>query len=108
LAHPEDDSLRYLVAVIHLGLGQVAAAKRELGLLLQRNENNADAHYLLGVIEAAYDFESAKAHFGLVIEHSKDEEQVIEVKSRLVEVTLRERELSRDVGSTVTTFGETP
>jgi tetratricopeptide (TPR) repeat protein len=94
LDHPEQDRLRYLVATIDLGLGQIAAAKRELGLLLQRSDNNADAHYLLGVIESGIDVESARRHFLAVLRHSKDDEQRVEVDSRLAELRLRERELS--------------
>jgi tetratricopeptide (TPR) repeat protein len=89
LDHPEDDSLRYLVATIHLGLGQVAAARRELGLLLQRDGSNADAHYLLGILDAAGDIETARAHFQQASAHSKDEGQRTEIRSRLAELQLR-------------------
>jgi Flp pilus assembly protein TadD len=105
LDHPEDDSLRYLVATIHLGLGQVVPAKRELGLLLQRNPSNADAHYLLGIIESGGNVEAARTHFLAVLAHSKDQEQKIEVESRLAELRLRERELTEQFGSTNITLG---
>lgn len=95
LDHPEDDTLRYLVATIHLGLGQVVPARRELGLLLQRDESNPDAHYLLGIIESAGNLEAARVHFLAVVAHSKEDEQKIEVQSRLSELTLRERELAQ-------------
>lgn len=105
LDHPEDDTLRYLVATIHLGLGQVVPARRELGLLLQRDESNPDAHYLLGIIESAGNLDAARAHFLAVVAHSKDEEQKIEVQSRLAELTLRERELAQEANGAKTNAG---
>jgi len=90
LEHPEDDALRYLVATIHLGLGQVPPARRELGLLLQRNENSPDAHYLLGVIDAALDIEAARQHFIVAAKYTSDDEQRTEVQSRLAELRLRD------------------
>lgn len=108
LDHPEDDRLRYLVANIHLGLGQVVPAKRELGLLLQRNDKNPDAHYLLGIIESGFNVEAATEHFRAVLEHSKDQEQKIEVESRLAELDLRERELTKRTETAPFMSGETP
>lgn len=92
LDHPDDDSLRYLVATIHLGLGQVTSARRELGLLLQRNAQNSDAHYLFGILDTATDSESARGHFELAQANSKDQEQRIEIQSRLAELRLRDAE----------------
>lgn len=96
LEHPEDDALRYLVATIHLGLGQPVRARRELGLLLQKNSQDPNAHYLFGIIESATNTEAARAHFVATIEHTRDEEQRIEVQSRLSELRLREAEFARD------------
>jgi hypothetical protein len=90
LEHPEADALRYLVATIHMGLGQRSEARRELGLLLQRDENNPDAHFLLGIVEATANPEAARVHFASVIEHSTDEEQKTEIRSRLAELALRD------------------
>lgn len=83
LDHPEAEPLRYLVATIHLGLGQAVTARRELGLLLQRNDSNPEAHYLLGIIDSAGNLAAARAHFLEVLRHSKDDDQKIEVQSRL-------------------------
>lgn len=101
LANPEDDELRKLVATIHLGLGQTADARRELGLLLQRDENNPDAHYLLGVIASDHELPSARLHLQLAIEHTRSEEQRIEIRSRLAELELREREVKARRGAPV-------
>jgi tetratricopeptide (TPR) repeat protein len=108
LEHPEDDHLRYLVANIHLSLGQAARAKRELGLILQRNAHNADAHYLLGIIESAAQPESARKHFDAVLRYSHDEERLTEVESRLAELRLFERERADTNASLVPTGEETP
>lgn len=106
LDHPEDDALRYLVATIHLGLGQAVAARRELGLLLQRNESNPEAHYLLGIIDSPSNLNAARAHFLEVLRHSKDDEQKIEVQSRLAELTLRERELAGETAPVSSSSGD--
>jgi hypothetical protein len=92
--HPENDALRYLVANIHVSLGQVMLAKRELGLLLQRHLENADAHYLMGIIESSTDLDLAREHFSAALATTRDEERRIEVRSRLAELQLRERELT--------------
>jgi predicted Zn-dependent protease len=94
LEHPEDDSLRYLVATIHLGLGQRTAARRELAMLLDHNPDDPDGHYLLGVLDTEFDPRSAKAHFDAAVEHTKNEEQRIEIQSRLVELRHAKRELA--------------
>lgn len=49
---PDDAELRYLVASIHLGLGQRDEARGELEQLLRLHPNQSAALYLLGVIEA--------------------------------------------------------
>lgn len=93
LDHPQDDALRYLVATIHLGLGQAVPAKRELRLLLERDGINADAHFLLAIIESEGDASAAREHFLAVLAHTKDKEQRIEVESRLAMLKVRNREV---------------
>ncbi|MGC4068893.1 MAG: hypothetical protein QM784_30470 [Polyangiaceae bacterium] len=105
LEHPEDDALRYLVATVHVGLGQTLEARRELGLLLQRNDSNPDAHYLLGVIEAETNVASARGHFLEVLRYSKDDRQRIEVKSRLAELGLRTTDSEQQAPSVASTAG---
>lgn len=91
LEHPEDDALRFLVATIHVGLGQRAAARRELELLLDRSPRDPDGHYLLGILDADFDAPAAKSHFEAAIKDTKDEDQRVEVQSRLAELRLSER-----------------
>jgi Flp pilus assembly protein TadD len=86
--HPEQDPLRYLVATIRLGLGQVAAARHDLQLLLARDPSNPDAHYLLGVIDSPVNAEAARGHFLEAIANSRDADQRVEIHGRLAELRL--------------------
>jgi Flp pilus assembly protein TadD len=90
--YPDDDALRYVVATIHVGLGQEAAARRELRLLLARKASNPEAHYLLGVLDAARGVGNAREHFRAALEYSKDDGQKIEIRSRLAELSLGDGE----------------
>jgi len=49
---PDDPELRYLVASIHLALGQRDEARNELEQLLRSAPTQAAALYLLGIVEA--------------------------------------------------------
>ena len=62
---PDDAELRYLVASIHLGLGQRDEARDELEQLLRLSPAHAAALYLLGVVEVDEfgDDASARTHF---------------------------------------------
>lgn len=95
LEHPDDDSLRYLVANLHLGLGQLVPARRELELLLQRNPDSPDAHYLLGILDFEVDTDAAREHLHSASKHTQDRDQRIEVTSRLAQLRLRETEIAR-------------
>ncbi|HMA92188.1 MAG TPA: hypothetical protein VKP30_05855, partial [Polyangiaceae bacterium] len=90
--HPQDDQLRYLVANIHLGLGQNVQARKELLLLLRRDESNADAHFLLGVVEFTTDRESSARHFHAAARYTQDEEQRVQAQSRLAELDVLDRD----------------
>jgi Tfp pilus assembly protein PilF len=50
VAHPRDVALRQLVASIHLALGQLTLAERELAQVLRMDEARPEAHYLLAVV----------------------------------------------------------
>jgi tetratricopeptide (TPR) repeat protein len=90
--HPDDDQLRYLVASIHLSLGQHDEAKATLELLLLRKPEHPDAHYLLGVVEAESNVDSAREHFRAYLEHAPNGRHAPEVRSRLSELLIRERQ----------------
>lgn len=93
--HPEDDALRYLVANVHVGLGQVDRARMELDLLLRRNPSSAGAHYLLGVVESAVNVEQAREHFRKYLAIAPSGTHAAEVRSRLAEIAIREERARR-------------
>jgi len=88
--HPDDQSLRYLVATIHLSLGQVDQAHVDLNHLLHINPANANAHYLLGVLESSgVSSTRANAHFREYLKLAPQGEHVAEVKSRITDLAVR-------------------
>lgn len=90
-ARPDDAELRYLVASIHLGLGQHGQAHDELEQLLRLNPSHAAALYLLGVVEAD-DFEDAAAamnHFQLYLLAAPNGKHAAEIRNRLSELDAR-------------------
>ncbi len=89
-SHPEDDSLRYLVAIIHMGLGQLDAARSQLDALLRRNERNGEAHFLLGVLDSPVDAVSAREHLLAYLDVTPRGERAAEARSRLAELAVRD------------------
>jgi len=87
--HPSDQGLRYLVATIHLGLGQLDEARFELNHILRVDPNYPKAHYLLGVLESGGNSEQASAHFRKYLEVAPSGEHAMEVKSRLTDLAVR-------------------
>jgi predicted Zn-dependent protease len=63
--HPDHSSLRFLVASIHIALGQPQSARRQLLKIVTRHPAHAPAHYLLGVVmrDALNDPGSARESF---------------------------------------------
>lgn len=94
--HPEAEALRYLVATIHAGLGQVEEARLSLEQLLRTNPNSADAHYLLGILDADGDASSARVHFRTYLDVAPRGEHAPEVRSRLAELAIRDEATARD------------
>lgn len=90
--HPDAETLRYLVATIHVGLGQTNEARVELEQLLRANAESSDAHYLLGVLDSDGDVESARTHFRTYLDVAPKGERAPEVRSRLAELAIREEQ----------------
>lgn len=93
---PDDAELRYLVASIHLGLGQRDEARDELEQLLRLNPEQPAALYLLGVVEAD-DLgleQSAREHFESYLRAAPRGKHAAEVRNRLTRI-----EATRQVGS---------
>lgn len=63
--HPDDNHLRYLLGTLYAAVGEPAEARRQLEDLLQRDPDNADAHYALAVLARDVDGDYARAdqHF---------------------------------------------
>jgi tetratricopeptide (TPR) repeat protein len=82
---PDDAELRYLVASIHLGLGQRDEARDELEQLLRINPMHAAALYLLGVMEADDfgDDVSARTHFQGYLDVAPNGKHAGEIRNRL-------------------------
>ncbi|HKO48564.1 MAG TPA: tetratricopeptide repeat protein [Polyangiaceae bacterium] len=88
---PDDAELRYLVASIHLGLGQRDEARGELEQLLRSHPNQSAALYLLGVIEAD-DFGEpalARGYFQRYLSKAPRGAHAPEVQNRLSEIDAR-------------------
>jgi tetratricopeptide (TPR) repeat protein len=88
--HPDDQQLRYLVATIHLGLGQREEARTDLEQLLRANPDYSDAHFLLGVLESDDDESEARAHLLRYLELAPKGEHAPEVRSRLSEMAVHD------------------
>jgi len=82
---PDDLELRYLVAAIHLGLGQREEAQAELGQLLRVDPRDPAALFLLGVIESddLGDDGAARSHFGDYLAVAPNGKHAAEVRDRL-------------------------
>jgi tetratricopeptide (TPR) repeat protein len=87
LEHPEDDGLRYLVATIRIGLGQRRDAELELERLIRRSPDNADAHFLLGLLHADDDVASAEEHLRRCLAVDPHGRRAAEARSRLSDLT---------------------
>jgi predicted Zn-dependent protease len=89
LQHSEDHALRYLVATIHLSLGQIDAARLNLEELLRVDTSNADAHYLLGTMELSSSPSDSAEHLRTYLRLAPKGGRAAEVKSRLIELQVR-------------------
>ena len=93
--HPEDDALRYVVAIVHMGLGKTAEARLDLIELLHHDEQNADAHLLLGILDSRTDVISARDHFRSYLALAPHGDHAGEARSRLAELAILDAERAR-------------
>ncbi|HEY5960354.1 MAG TPA: tetratricopeptide repeat protein, partial [Polyangiaceae bacterium] len=63
--HPTQHNARFLLASLHLSLGQAEVAKRELMIVLRALPQHADAHYALATLlrDHSANYAGADAHF---------------------------------------------
>jgi Tfp pilus assembly protein PilF len=97
--HPEDDPLRYVVAIVHMGLGDTDAARLDLSELLRHDQRNAEAHLLLGILDSRTDTASSREHLRAYLDLAPRGRHAGEARSRLAEIAVRDAERNR--------FGET-
>ena len=97
-SHPEDVSLRYLVATIRVGLGEEQTARLELERILQEAPDNPDAHYLLGVLDEPMSAEDARRHFRTYLAATPTGKRAADVRGRLAELAVRE-DATRDLNA---------
>ncbi|MEM9190060.1 MAG: tetratricopeptide repeat protein [Myxococcota bacterium] len=72
--HPDDWSLRYLVASIYLGMGQIDRAQEELQQVLEDAPEEADPYFLMAVVlrDERGEIEAADDHFRRYLELAPD------------------------------------
>ena len=97
--HPNDQQLRYLVATIHLGLGQREEARTDLEQLLHLNPDYADGHFLLGVLDSEGDKDEARSHLLRCLELAPQGGHAAEARSRLSEMAVRHERAARQADS---------
>jgi tetratricopeptide (TPR) repeat protein len=97
--HPEQDALRFLVANIHVGLGQQEQALAELDRLLRHNPGFEDAHFLRGALLLEAEPTQAIEAFRAYLDAAPHGGHAPEARSRLSDLLLREAALSAQASS---------
>lgn len=88
--HPDQDALRFLVANIHVGLGQHEDALAELDRLTTRNPRFNEAYFLRAALLFDHDAAAAIAALRSYLELAPQGVHAAEARSRLSELLLRE------------------
>ena len=86
---PGAPRLRYLVATLYESLEQRDLAKLELEQLLAEQPDDADAHYLSGVLALESDPGRARDHFLAYLDLAPQGARAAEVRSRLSALSIR-------------------
>lgn len=92
--NPDAWSLRYLVASIHLGMGDAPLARRQLERVVESAPDEPDPHYLLAVVlrDEVGDPAAAEAHFRRYLELAPEGSHANEVRDALRRVQVRRPE----------------
>jgi tetratricopeptide (TPR) repeat protein len=91
--HPEQDALRFLVANIHVGLGQPDEALAELGRLTDRNPQFEEAYFLRALLLAERDATAAIEALRTYLDLAPRGEHAAEARGRLSELLVREHDV---------------
>jgi tetratricopeptide (TPR) repeat protein len=88
--HPRDWSLRFLVASIHLGMGNVSEARRGLEAVIESAPDEPEPRYLLAILlrDEDGDVAGAEAHFQRYLELAPDGRHAEEVRYALTRVRI--------------------
>lgn len=87
--HADDMEVRLSLAALYYGVGDLDPAREELELVLERSPDNANAHYLAGIVAASSGQSSwprARAHWEKYLELAPDGPRAIEVELKLREI----------------------
>lgn len=95
--HPEQDALRFLVANIHVGLGQPDEALAELGRLTDRNPRFERAYFLRALLLAERDAPAAIEALRTYLDLTPRGEHAAEARGRLSELLVRETDVASAV-----------
>ncbi|HKY34852.1 MAG TPA: tetratricopeptide repeat protein [Polyangiaceae bacterium] len=92
--HPQQDALRFLVANIHVGLGQPDEALAELGRLTDRNPRFERAYFLRALLLSERDAAGAIEALRAYLDLAPRGEHAAEARGRLSELLVREAEIA--------------
>jgi len=84
--HPQETTLRFVLANLVAALGEPAAARKELERVLEEEPDNANAHYALAVLlrDDGSDLSSADEHFREYLKLSPGGQHADEAKGSLL------------------------
>ena len=91
--HPEQDALRFLVANIHVGLGQPDEALAELRRLTDRNPQFERAYFLRALLLAQRDATAAIEALRTYLDLAPRGEHAAEARGRLSELLVRDADV---------------
>jgi tetratricopeptide (TPR) repeat protein len=97
--HPEQDALRFLVANIHVGLGQHDEALVELERLISRNSRFDEAYFLRAGLLFEDDAPAAIEALRSYLDLAPRGVHAAEARSRLSDLLLKENARAREVSS---------
>lgn len=119
--HPDDTNVRLSLAALYYGLGEFSHASTELRIVLDKDADRPNAHYLSGAVaiaQGAQDIESAQYHWERYLELAPTGPRAIEVELKLREIRrgpkraefpgVQVQELAADAGTPDSASSSTP
>lgn len=87
-SHPDDDTLRYLLATTEETMGHRAEAMKHLRLILSHDPSYVDAHYLIGILKLSEAPDESLHHFETCLTLAPQGPHAQELKGRIAELQL--------------------